>query len=78
MQRTGTKKSVSYRRNPDYTKQFDWNYGLNCDTYKCYTQAKENPDIGYMKRMKQNWGTICPEFSHLSDKKLRDQASRII
>ena len=28
--------------------------------------------------MKQNWDTIHPEFSHLTDKNLRDQASRII
>ena len=28
--------------------------------------------------MKQNWDIIYPEFSHLSDKNLRDQASRII
>ena len=31
-----------------------------------------------MKRMKQNWDVIHPEFSHLLDKNLRDQASRII
>ena len=46
--------------------------------YNCYTKAKENPAIGYMKRMKQNWYITHPEFSHLSDKNLRDQASRII
>ena len=73
-----TKKSVSYRRNRDYTKQFDWTYDLNCDLYNCYKKAKENPAIGYMKRIKQNWDIIHPEFSHLSDKNLRDQASRII
>ena len=28
--------------------------------------------------MKQSWDTIHPEFSHLTDKNLRDQASRII
>ena len=73
-----TEKSVNYRRNRDYTKQFDWIYDLNCDLCNCYTKAKENPAIGYMKRMKQNWDIIHPEFSHLSDKNLRDQASRII
>ena len=73
-----TKKSISYRRNRDYTKQFDWTCDLNCDLYNCYTKAKENLAIGYMKRMKQNWDTIHPEFSHLTDKHLRDQASRII
>ena len=66
-----TKMSVSYRRNRDYTKQFDWTYDLNCDLYNCYTKAKENLAIGYIKRMKQNWDTIHAEFS-------RDQASRII
>ena len=41
-------------------------------------KAMENPAIGYMKRMNQNWDIIHPEFSHLSHKKLSDQASRII
>ena len=31
-----------------------------------------------MKRMKQNWDIIHPEFSHLSDEYLRDQAIRTI
>ena len=73
-----TKKLVSYQRNRDYPKQFDWTYDLNCDLYNCYTKAKENPPIGFMKHMKQNWVIIHPEFSHLSDKNLRDRASRII
>ena len=73
-----TKKSVSYRRNLDYTKKFDWTYGLNCDLYNCYNKTKANPDIRYMKRVKQNWDIIHPEFSHLSDKNLRDKASRTI
>ena len=63
-----TEKSVSYRRNRDYTEQFDWTYDLNCDLYNCFTKAKENPAIGYMKRMKQNWDIIHHEFSHLSHK----------
>ena len=67
-------KSVSYRRNHDYIKQFDITY----DLYNCYTKANENPAIGYMKRMKQNWDIIHLEFSHLPDKNLRDQANRII
>ena len=45
---------------------------------KLLTKTKENPAIGYMKRIKQNWDIIHPEFSHLSDKNLRDQTSRII
>ena len=63
-----TKMSVSYRRNCDYTKQFDWTYDLNCDLYNCYTKSKENLAIVYMKRMKQNWNTIHPELSHLTEK----------
>ena len=59
------------------TKQLDWTYNLNRDLYNCYTKAKENLAIGYMKHIKQNWDIIHPEFSHLSGKNLRDQASRI-
>ena len=51
---------------------------MNCDLYNCYTKTKENPAIGYMKRMKQNWDIINTEFSHLSDTNLCDQAGRII
>ena len=72
------KKLVTYRKNRDYTKQFDWTYDLHCDLYSCYTKAKENPVIVYRKYMKQTCDIIHPEFSHLSDKNLRDQTSRII
>ena len=72
------KKLVTYRKNRDYTKQFDWTYDLHCDLYSCYTKAKENPVIVYRKYMKQTWDIIHPEFSHLSDKNLRDQASGTI
>ena len=58
------KKSVTYRKNRDYTKQFDWIYDLHCDLYNCYAKAKENPVIVYLKHMKQNWCIIHPEFSH--------------
>ena len=30
-----------------------------------------------MKRLKEKWGEIHPEYSFLTDKNLRDQASRI-
>ena len=40
-------------------------------------RARENPAPGYMKRLKSYWDEIYPEFSFLSDKNLRDQASRI-
>ena len=43
----------------------------------CCLRAKENPALGYMKRLKSYWDEIYPEFSFLSNKNLRDQASRI-
>ena len=67
----------SYRRNRDYSKQFDWTYDLKKDVYNCYLKAKENPKIGYMKRLKSYWDEMHPEFNFLSDKNLRDQASRV-
>ena len=67
-----TKQSVSYQRNRDYTKQFDWTCEMNCDLYNCYNEAKAKPAIGYMKFKKQNWDIFHPEFSHISDKNLRD------
>ena len=33
---------------------------------------------GYMKRLKALWDEIRPEYSHLSDKNLRDRVDRII
>ena len=39
--------------------------------------AKEDPTIGYMKRMKEILDEIHPEYSFLTEKNLRDQASRI-
>ena len=67
----------SYRRNRDYTKQFDWTYHLKRDVYNCYLRAKEISKIGYMKRLKNYWDKLHPEFNFLSDKNLRDQASRM-
>ena len=66
-----------YRRNRDYSKQFDWTYDLKKDLYNCYLKTKEDPKIGYMKRLKKYWNELYPEFNFLSDKNLRDQASRI-
>ena len=40
---TSKNKSVSYRRNTDYSKQFNWAYELNVNLYKYYTQAREVP-----------------------------------
>ena len=42
-----------YRRNRNYTKHFEWTYELNRDVYRCYTQARGDPRIGYMKRLKK-------------------------
>ena len=67
----------SYRRNRDYSTLFNWTYDLKRDVYRCYLTAKEDPIIGYMKRPKEKWDEIHPEYSFRSDKNLRDQASRI-
>ena len=71
-------KSVSYRRNRDYSKSFAWTYELNKDLYKCYVKAKEDPKIGYMNRLKQYWEEIHPELNYFSSKNLRDHVSSII
>ena len=70
-------KSVSYRRNRDYSKHFTWTYELNADLYACYIKAKENPKIGYMARMKNYWDTTHPELDYFSSKQLRTQAINI-
>ena len=68
----------SYRRNWDYTKKkFDCTYDLKRDVYNYYLRAKENPKIGYVKKLKNYWDKLHPEFNFLSDKNLRDQASHI-
>ena len=71
-------KSVSYRRNRDYSKSFAWTYELNKDLYKCYVKAKEDPKIGYMNRLKEYWEEIHPELNYFSSKNLRDHVSSII
>ena len=68
-------KSVSLRRNRDYTSHFVWTYELNRDVYQCYTRAKENPKIGYMKRMEQYWDDLHPELTNFNEKQLRQQAT---
>ena len=67
----------SLRLNRDYSTHFNWTYDLKRDVYQCYLTAKEDPRIGYMKRPKGKWEEIHPEYSFLTDKSLRDQASRI-
>ena len=33
--------TVSYKRNRDYSKQFNWTYELKENLYGCYKKAKE-------------------------------------
>ena len=46
---TTTRKKVSYKRNRDYKKQFNWAYGLNKDLFDCYTKVREDPSKDHMK-----------------------------
>ena len=62
----------SYRRKRDYTNDFNWTYELKADV-----KARNDKSIGYMKRLKNLWDKMHPEYDFLSDKNLRDQASRI-
>ena len=45
----------SYKQNQNYSKQIDWTYDLKRDAYNCYLRAKENPNTGYTKRLKNYW-----------------------
>ena len=67
--------STSYCRNRNYSQHFEWTYELNYDVYKCYVNARNNPKIGYMKRMKEEWDSLHPELSHFNPKQLRQQAT---
>ena len=51
MSRKQNTKSVSHRRNWNYTKHFEWTYKLKKDAYRCYTQARSDPRIGCMNRL---------------------------
>ena len=64
-------KSGRLRRNRYYMSHFVWTYKLNRDVYQCYIKARENPKIGYMKRMKQYWDNLPPEFTNFNEKQLR-------
>ena len=46
-------KPVSYCRNRDYSTHLKCTYELYCDVYNCYIRAREDPSIGYMKRLKK-------------------------
>ena len=50
-------------------------YELNCDVYKCSSKARENPKIGYIKRLKQEWDKLHPELAHFNQKQLGQQAA---
>ena len=68
-------KSVSYRRHRNYTKHFEWTYELNRDVCRCYTQARGDPRIGYMKRLKKYWDELHSDLNCFSEKQLRQQAT---
>ena len=70
-------KKPSYRRNRDYRKDFGWTYELKKDVLQCYSKAREDPSIGYTKKMKKLWDELHPEYNFLTEKVLRDQASRV-
>ena len=67
----------SDRQNHDYSTHLDWTYDLKLDVCQCYVMVKEDPNMEYMKRLKEIWVKIHPECSFLIDKNLRDQASCI-
>ena len=69
--------AVSYRRNRNYLKQFMWTYELSNDLYNCYKDAKSDPKIGYMNRMKTLRDKMHPDLSYFTAKNLRDIASRL-
>ena len=46
---------------------FVWTYELNYDVYQCYTKARQNPKIGYMKRMMQYWDNLPPEITNFNE-----------
>ena len=48
-------KNISVLRKRDYSKVFQWNASLNEDLYYFYLKARENPQQGYMRRLKSLW-----------------------
>jgi len=60
--------AVSYRRNRNYTNQFNWTYELNQELFECYKKAKSDPRIGYMNSMKVLWDNLHPEYASFSAK----------
>ena len=57
---TTTTKSVSYRRNRDYKKQFNWTYELNKDLFDYYIKANENPSKRLHEKDEESLGYSTP------------------
>ena len=67
----------SYRNNRDYKKQCNWTCKLNKDLFDCCTKTREDPNKGYMKRMRDIWDTLHTELNHFNEKYLRQRATYI-
>ena len=70
-------KTVSYRRDRDYSSHFIWTNELNQDLLECYRKAKENPSKGYMNRLKYGWDIQHPTLTNFTTKQLHNQAYNI-
>ena len=46
-------KLVSYRRNRDYTKHFEWTYKLNRDVYRCIQYSAIIALLDYNNALKE-------------------------
>ena len=60
-----------------YSKQLNWTYERKEDLYGCYKKANEDPQLGYMKRMKEYCDEIHPELPFFTERNSREQATRI-
>ena len=65
----------NYQWNGNYSSQFT--YGLKQDGFRCYKEAKSEPRIRHMKRMKKLRDNIHPELNHFSHTNIRNIASRV-
>ena len=65
----------NYQWNGNYSSQFT--YGLRQDVFRCYKEAKSEPRIRHMKRMKKLRDNIHPELNHFSHTNIRNIASRV-
>ena len=57
------------------TNGLNWTFELEKIVYRCYVCNDES--IGYMKQLKSLWDKMHLEYNFLSDKNLRDQASKV-